>query len=153
LLMGNSADRASEQAGLVLRLEPGNPDALAVLGIAALTSGRVAEGKSILKQVLSRRPDRVDLAVIVAELDRAEGSLDEAHKVLMDAAESAPKDARPRLALGRMAEQRGDNASAEQNYRLAVHSDDSPEANLRLAQFLQRTTRFSESADVLAHVD
>jgi tetratricopeptide (TPR) repeat protein len=153
LLMANSGDRASQEATQALRLEPGNPDAMAILGIAALTGGRVAEGKSILVQVLSKRPDRVDLAVIVAELERTEGALDQARKVLMDAADAVPKDARPRLALGRMAEEQGDNASAEQNYRLAVHSDDSPEANLRLAQFLQRTTRFQESADVLAHVD
>src|SRR5207253_4985313 len=82
-----------------------------------------------------------------------EGSTEEARKVLLNAAENNSKDARPRLALGRMAEEEGDNRAAEQNYRLAVHSDDSPEANLRLAQFLQRTTRLQESADVLAHID
>src|SRR5437868_2131371 len=153
LLMANSPDRASEQANMVLRSQPGNTDALAVLGIAALTSGRVPEGKVILKEVLSKRPDRVDLAVIIAEIDRTEGNLEEAQKLLLDAADTAPKDARPRLALGRIAEERGDNNSAEQNYRLAVHADDAPEANLRLAQFLQRTLRFQESADVLAHVD
>ena len=153
LLMANSSDRASQEANLVLRMEPGNPEALAVLGVAALSSGRVGEGKALLKQVLSKRPERVDVAIIVAELDRAEGSTEEARKVLMDAADKNPKEARPRLALGRIAEEEGDNSSAEQNYRLAVRSDDSPESNLRLAQFLQRTTRFSESAAVLAHVD
>lgn len=153
LLMANSPDRASEHANMVLRLEPGNPEALAFLGLAALTSGRIADGKAILKQVLTKRSDRVDVAVIVADIDRAEGSLEEARKILMEAAQKNPKDARPRLSLGRMAEEEGDNPSAEQNYRLAVHGDDSPEANLRLAQYLQRTTRFSESADVLAHID
>ena len=63
LLMANAADRASEEANLVLRMEPGNPEALSVVGIAALTGGRTAEGKAILKQVLSKRPDRVDIAV------------------------------------------------------------------------------------------
>src|SRR3954464_14155561 len=124
LLMANSPERASEQASVVLRLQPGNTDAMAVLGIAALTSGRVPEGKVILKEVLSKRPDRVDLAVIIAEIDRTEGNLEEAQKLLLDAADTAPKDARPRLALGRIAEERGDNSSAEQNYRLAVHADD-----------------------------
>jgi len=153
LLIGNAPARATEEATLVLRMQPGNPDALAVLGVAAINGGRTAEGKAILKQVLSKSPERVDVAVIVADIDRVEGSTEEAMKVLLNAAENNSKDARPRLALGRMAEEKGDNRAAEQNYRLAVHSDDSPEANLRLAQFLQRTTRFQESADVLAHID
>ena len=153
LLIGNSPQRATEEANLVLRLQPGNPEALAVVGVAAINDGRTAEGKAILKQVLSRTPERVDVAVIVADIDRLEGLRDEARKILLEAAEKNPKDARSRLALGRMAEEEGDNRTAEQNYRLAVHGDDSPEANLRLAQFLQRTTRFQESADVLAHID
>ncbi len=153
LLMANAGDRASEEANLVLRMEPGNPEALSVVGIAALTSGRTAEGKAILRQVLSKRPDRVDIAVIVAEMDHATGEKDEARAILTEAAEKNPKDARPRLALGRLAEEEGDNRSAEQNYRQAVQADDSPESNLRLAQFLQRTTRLSESAAVLAHID
>lgn len=153
LLIGNSPQRATEEANLVLRMQPGNPEALAVVGVAALNEGRTAEGKAILKQVLSRTPERVDVAVIVADIDRLEGLRDEASKTLLDAAEKNPKDARPRLALGRMAEEEGDNRAAEENYRLAVQGDDSPESNLRLAQFLQRTTRFQESADVLAHID
>ena len=153
LLMAGATDRASEEANAVLRLEPGNPEALAVLGVAALSSGRMAEGKALLKQVLSKRPDRVDIAVIVAELEATAGSKEEARRVLAAAAQKNPKDARPRLALGRMAEEEGDNRSAEQDYRQAVASDDAPEANLRLAQFLERTTRFPESAAVLAHVD
>ena len=153
LLMANSSDRAAEEANLVLRMEPGNPEALSVVGIAALTSGRTAEGKAILKQVLSKRPDRVDIAVIVAEMDHATGEKDEARAVLTEAAEKNRKDARPRLALGRLAEEEGDNHSAEENYRRAVQADDSPESNLRLAQFLQRTTRLSEAAAVLAHID
>ena len=153
LLIGNAPQRATEEANLVLRLQPGNPDALAVLGVAEINSGRTAEGKALLKQVLSKTPERADVAVIVADIDRREGSTEEAKKILLDAAENNPKDARPRLELGRMAEEQGDNRAAEQNYRLAVHSHDSPEANLRLAQFLQRTTRLTESADVLAHID
>jgi len=153
LLIANSPERATDEARQVLRSQPGNPDALAVIGVAAINQGRTAEGKAILKQVLSKSPERVDVAVIVADIDRAEGSMEEARNVLLEAAAKNPNDARPRLSLGRMAEEKGDNSSAEQNYRLAVHSEDSPEANLRLAQFLQRTTRLSESADVLAHID
>ena len=86
-------------------------------------------------------------------MDHATGEKDEARAILTEAAEKNPKDARPRLALGRLAEEEGDNHSAEQNYRQAVQADDSAESNLRLAQFLQRTTRLSESATVLAHID
>jgi len=153
LLIGNSPERATDEAKQVLRVQPGNPDALAVIGVAAINSGRTAEGKSVLRQVLSKSPERVDVALIVADIDRLQGLTEQAKKILLDAAENNPNDARPRLALGRMAEEEGDTRSAEQNYRLAVHGDDSPEANIRLAQFLQRTTRFQESADVLAHID
>src|SRR5438270_871096 len=153
LLVGNSPDRAGQEAGIVLRLEPGNTDALAIMGIAALSQDRVAEAMPILQRVLTLRPDRGDVAIIVADLERAQGQDDEAKKLLLSTAEKSPKDARLRLALGRMAEEQGDNASAEQNYRLAVACDNSAQTNLRLAQFLQRTSRLTEAADVLAHVD
>src|SRR3954451_15598568 len=153
LLVGNSPDRAGQEAGIVLRLEPGNTDALAILGISALAQDRVAEAMPILHRVLDLRPERGDVAIIVADLERAQGRDDEAHSLLLATAEKSPKDARLRLALGRMAEEQGDNAAAEQNYRLAVACDNSAQTNLRLAQFLQRTSRLTEAADVLAHVD
>jgi Flp pilus assembly protein TadD len=153
LLVGNSPDRAGQEAGIVLRLEPGNTDALAIMGIAALAQDRMAEAMPILQRVLTLRPDRGDVAIIVADLERAQGQEDEAKKLLLSTAEKSPKDARLRLALGRMAEEQGDNASAEQNYRLAVACDNSAQTNLRLAQFLQRTSRLTEAANVLAHVD
>lgn len=153
LLIGNSPDRAGQEAGMVLRLEPGNTDALAILGIAALAQDRVQEAMPILERVLDLRPERGDVAIIVADLERAQGRDADAHKLLLATAEKSPKDARLRLALGRMAEEQGDNAAAEQNYRLAVTSDSSAETNLRLAQFLQRTSRLKEAADVLEHID
>ena len=153
LLIGNSPDRAGQEAGIVLRLEPGNTDALAIMGIAALAQDRMAEAMPILQRVLTLRPDRGDVAIIVADLERARGQDNEAKKLLLATAEKSPKDARLRLALGRMGEEQGDNASAEQNYRLAVACDNSAQTKLRLAQFLQRTSRLTEAADVLAHVD
>src|SRR3954463_11539558 len=153
LLIGNSPDRAGQEAGIVLRLEPGNTDALAILGISALAQDRVAEAMPILHRVLDLRPERGDVAIIVADLERAQVRDEEAHSLLLATAEKSPKDARLRLALGRMAEEQGDNAAAEQNYRLAVSCDNSAETNLRLAQFLQRTSRLKEAADVLAHID
>lgn len=153
LLVGNSPDRAGQEAGIVLRIEPGNTDALAIMGIAALTQDRTAEAMPMLQRVLQLRPERSDVAIIVADLERAQGREDEARKLLLDTAEKAPKDARVRLTLGRLAEERSDSAAAEQNYRLAVSADNSPETNLRLAQFLQRSSRLAEAADVLAHID
>ncbi len=153
LLVGNSPDRAGQEAGVVFRLEPGNTDALAIMGIAALAQDRAQEAMPILQRVLDLRPDRGDVAIIVAGLYRAQGRDEEAHRLLLETAEKSPKDARVRVSLARMAEERGDNAAAEQNYRLAVACDNSAETNLRLAQFLQRTSRLKEAADVLAHID
>ncbi|MFL6301215.1 MAG: tetratricopeptide repeat protein [Terriglobales bacterium] len=153
LLVGNSPDRAGQEAGIVFRLEPGNADALAIMGIAALAQDRVQEAMPILQRVLDLRPERGDVAIIVADLYRAQGRDEEAHTLLLQTAEKSPKDARLRVSLARMAEEQGDNAAAEQNYRLAIASDNSAETNLRLAQFLQRTSRLKESADVLAHID
>jgi tetratricopeptide (TPR) repeat protein len=152
-LAGGAIDRASEQAHAVLRMASANTEALALLGAASSVAGDNKLAEAAFQQVLEADPRRVNIAVALAELYNREDRLPEARAVLAKAAEAQPASAAPWLALGRLEEQEGNTAAAEQAYRKAVATEDGPESNLRLAQFLQRATRIDEAEQILQRVD
>ncbi|MFB3916544.1 MAG: tetratricopeptide repeat protein [Terriglobales bacterium] len=152
-LAGGAPNRASEQAHAALQQSSGNTEALALLGAAASALGNPSLAETAFRRVLQSDPKHVQAAVALAELYHREDRLDDARKVLRAAANAQPKSALPWLFLGHMEEQAGDAAAAEADYRKAVSAEDSFESNLRLAQFLQRSSRIREAEQVLRRAD
>lgn len=152
-LSAGAPDRAREQAEFVLQGGAANSEAVALLGAALEGSGRREQAKHAYEKALAMDPARVSVAVALADLYNRDDKTAEAEQVLEDSARANPKNATPLLALGRLHEQEGNVDAAEHAYRAAVQAEDTPESNLRLAQFLQRISRIAEAEQVLRRVD
>ncbi len=153
LLMAGAPDRAREHAELALKASSGNAEAMALLGGALAAEGKTRQAAEMYQKVLSLDRTRVAVAVALADIYNQQNRTNDAQRVLLESAAANPKSALPWLALGRLNEQEGDAAAAEKSYRQAVAAEDTPVSNLRLAQFLQRTTRINEAEQVLRRVD
>ncbi|MGZ4826205.1 MAG: tetratricopeptide repeat protein [Terriglobales bacterium] len=153
LLVAGAADRAREQAEIVLQHSSANTEAMALLAGSLAASGKTEQAKEEYRSVLRSDAHLVSAAIALADIYNRENRVDEARRVLRESAAANPNRATPWLALGRLNEQEGDAAAAEQCYRQAVAAEDIPESNMRFAQFLQRTTRINEAEQVLRRVD
>lgn len=151
-LSAGAADRAREQAEAVLS-QGGNSEALALWGAALAASGQKEKAKDAFRRVLQMDPARMSVSLALADLYNRDDQNDEARSVLGAAEAANPKSAAPWLSEARLHEQQGQIGEAERCYRHAVIVEDTPETNLRLAQFLQRTTRITEAEQVLRRVD
>lgn len=151
-LLSGSGEKASEQARAALN-RGANIDALALLGAAAAANGNTEVAKDAFSRVLLAEPRRVKVSISLAEIYSREGKIEDARRVLLDSGKAQPTSAAPLLALGRLEEQEGNVKEAEQAYRDAAKAEDSPDTNLRMAQFLQRSGRVDEAEEILRKVD
>src|SRR6185312_8593389 len=124
--------------------EPGNAEAESLLGAALEKLGDKAGAVAAYEKSLAMKPQQPAVAVALADIYNQADQTKKAQAVLENSAKQNPKSSTASLALGRLHEQEGEIADAESAYRAAVKADDSPDANLRLAQFLQRTSRIAE---------
>ena len=152
-LLSGSVDHATEQAQAVLNRGGDNLDALALLGSAAAVSGNDGVARNAFEDVLEKDPTRIKVALSLAELLNRRGESETARAVLLRAADAQPKSPAPWMTLGRLEETLGRLIPAEEDYRRAIAVQDSPDTNLRLAQFLERTSRVQEAKALLLHVD
>lgn len=152
-LAAGAAERARDQAELVLKTVGSNSEALALWGAALAATGQNDFARDAYERVLRMDPQRVSVALALADLYNRDNKVKEAKQVLLDAAKANPGSATPWLAVARLNEQEGEVTAAEAAYRHAVAVEDTPESNLRLAQFLQRTARITEAEQVLRRVD
>lgn len=152
-LMTGAVDRATEQAEAVLHHNGQNLDALALLGAAASARGNVEIARNAFEDVLDKDPGRIKVALSLADLLHRNGETATARFVLLRAAKARPNSPEPWITLGRLEETVGRVPQAEEDYRKAVTIEDTPDTNLHLAQFLERTARFNEARTVLQHVD
>lgn len=153
LLSAGAADRAREQAEVVMLRQPRNGEAMALYGASMEALGQKEKAKQAYREALGLDPERESVALALAELYNRDNQTKEAREVLEQSAKSNPKSATAVLAMARLHEQQGELGDAEISYRRAVQVEDTPETNLRLAQFLQRTSRIAESEQVLRRVD
>ena len=153
LLSAGAADRAREQAEVAMLREPRNGEAVALFGASMEALGQKEKAKEAYRESLALDPGRESVAIALAELYNRDNQVKEAREVLEESARANPKSATPLLATARLHEQEGELSAAELCYRHAVQVEDTPETNLRLAQFLQRTARIAESEQVLRRVD
>ena len=153
LLSAGAADRAREQAEAIMRRYPRNSEAIALWGAAMEGLGEKEKAKQAYREALAAEPNRVSVAVALADLYNQDNDTKQAKDVLEQSSKMNPRDSAPVLAMARLHEQDGETKEAEAAYRRAVRVEDTPETNLRLAQFLQRTSRIAESEQVLRRVD
>ncbi len=152
-LAGGLAQRSAEQATYVVAQQPNNVDALVVLGSAYSSLGEVELATSFWSRALENQPSQTEVAVHLADLWLRAEQPAKAREVLRRSIEANPRDAGPRLALGRLEEHDGNLPAAEEAYRSAVAARDTPETNRRLAQFLERSGRHAEAELVLRRID
>jgi tetratricopeptide (TPR) repeat protein len=152
-IAANAPDRAYNHLVMVLDHQPNQAEAIATLGAYYATIGQVERAEHEFQRALVLEPGRQSAAVALADLYNTAGNVANAREVLTKAAEADRKDASAWLALGRLEEQQGNGPGAEQAYRNAVQVEDSPESNLRLAQFLLRDGKVKEAEDALRHTD
>jgi tetratricopeptide (TPR) repeat protein len=153
LLAGGSPERAREQAVIVLAMSPMNVEAQALIGASWAASDNPERAREAYQRVLQTDPKRTPVAIALAEIYRQQDQPGKAEEVLKKAAAVAPGNAQPWLGLARIREQQGDGSAAEEAYRKAVSVENTPETNLRLAQFLQRSARVAEAEHVLRKID
>lgn len=152
-LQAGEVERASEHAMAVLKNSGSSADALSLVGAAAAAGGNYEVARDAYSRALALEPGRIKAAIALAEVYQHSGDAEHAREVLRKVAESQPSSAMPWLSMGRLEEQEGHGKDAEQAYRKAVEIENTPDTNLRLAQFLQRVARMTEAEAVLQRVD
>jgi tetratricopeptide (TPR) repeat protein len=152
LVLGGLPQEAVPIAEYVDARKPGDARALALLAAIAQASGQPGEAERLYRTAFDADNKRPEIALAFAEVLNRANKTQQALDVLQQAA-TASNDAQLWLALGRFAEHQGDVPAAERAYRAAVQAKDTPENNLRLAQFLQRLARTNEAEAILRHVD
>ncbi|MEQ6885026.1 tetratricopeptide repeat protein [Salicola sp. Rm-C-2C1-2] len=106
-----------EQARKMLEnLDPeGNdPGVVALIGIAALSSGESQLGRDLIEQSLTMAPDNTDLRVRFARYLAAQGEHGEAREQLETAIEKTPAAQQPRALLARLFAENGDHETASE---------------------------------------
>jgi tetratricopeptide (TPR) repeat protein len=156
LVAAGVPNHAVEHLNFVLSRNPENAEALGLLGTVESAAQHYDRARELLERSVVNDPQRPNIAVALAEIYNREDKVAKARSVLLKAA-SATADVKRSaiawLALGRLEEQEGIAAAAEEAYRSAVTADDSALTNFRLAQFLERSARMEEAEKVLTHVD
>lgn len=153
LLSAGAADRAREEAELAMKLAGRDAESVALLGSTMQALGEKQRAKDLYREALALDARHTSVAIALADIYNQEDDTKNAKEVLEQSAKSNPKDAQPLLALARLHEQEGELTDAEDCYRRAVQVENTPESNLRLAQFLQRMSRVTEAEQVLRRVD
>jgi tetratricopeptide (TPR) repeat protein len=153
LIASGHPEYALEHADYILARDPRDASGLALLGAAAAAQGDQQRAEKYYRDTLSVDPARLNISLALVEMLQRLDRTDEARAVLLASTAAVPANPMPWLALGRLEEQEGRIAAAESAYRSAVRTQDSDEANRRLAQFLQRIGRIGEAQSVLQHLD
>ena len=152
-LLSGSGEGASEQAQAVLKAGEANLDGLALLGEAAAANGNSEVAEKAFETVLKKDPSRTKVSLALADVLNRDNQPDRAREVLMQASKAKPGSSAPWIALGRIEETLGNIKAAQDAYEKAVKVEDTPETNLRLAQYLERTAHVEEAKAILLHVD
>ena len=136
---GRQLDKASEEAALLEKLQPGGVKAQALRGDILFLQGKKAEGIEELKQALGKEPSNYDTAVILSSLYLSDGNPAEALASLKQGIASHPQDIGLRL-LKIQAEVDGKDldAAIADYHALIEQNPDKKEFNYALVQLLMK---------------
>lgn len=152
-LLAGEFERASDEANFLIRNGGNSADAFALIGAAAEATGKEDVARDAFENVLRQDPGRVKIALDLAELYNRAGNSTRSREILRGIANAKPNSSLPWLTLGRLEEQEGNIKAAEDAYRRAVSIENTPETNLRLAQYYERSARVLDAKSVLNRVD
>ena len=120
-----------------LELDPNQPDALNLSGVAAFGLRQTDVAIRRLAASLSRRPDHADTHCNYANVLQAAGRLEEARHHFHEAIALNPKMALAQRNLGNLCRLMGDAAAAERAYRIALETaGEDPEVRCYLGDLL-----------------
>lgn len=151
-MQAGEPEQSSEQALTVLQQSGPNAEALALIASAASAAGKLKLAQEFFEHARELAPNDVKLSLGLAEVYDRLGDGARARETLAEAARLRPSAA-PWLALGRLEESDGHVEAANNAYRQAVAAEDTPESNLRLAQFLERSSEPGPAEEILRRVD
>jgi tetratricopeptide (TPR) repeat protein len=127
-LMAASANRESlldvvARTQKVLRISPGNADALHALALAEMRLGKSEAAVSHLEEALQKMPQHLKSSVTLAQIKMSARDFSGAETVLHDAAKQAPSSIEAAVALGRMYVFLHKSEEGEQQFRHALALD------------------------------
>ena len=146
-------ERGDSEAQYLLENYPRDVQVVSAVASLYAAENRNGAAEEVLLRVFRSDQRQTDLAQSLAELYDQDQKIDAAREILREAAAAQPQNPAIFLQLARIEEQEGNNALAEQHYREAVAAKESIEADLRLAQFLQRNSKLTDAQEVLKKVD
>jgi tetratricopeptide (TPR) repeat protein len=134
----------------VLKLDPGNQEALSNLGICLGMAGRHHEALEPLGKVLAANPNDADARCnLGTSLLQEPGRVDEAVAHFRRALELEPDKVEAYVGLARAETARGRHADAADHWRQVLRFNPSAEVRLFLAKALHKAGRLDEAADQL----
>jgi Tfp pilus assembly protein PilF len=107
----------------ILETEPGNADALHLLGLISRQSGKLGDAERFIHRSIELLPNRVEFRVNFSNLLRATGQLQSAEAELRIALEIEPGSRTARLALARLLNHGGVPEQAEIEARRLIERD------------------------------
>ena len=141
---------AEEFYRAVLRLEPGEPNALHYLGVLLHQTGNTEGGVELLRAAIERRPDWVDAHNNLGNVFKESDRLDEAAAAYARAAELAPENPAVLNNLGVVLKTLDRTEEAERALRRATAiAPKHAEAWYNLGNLLARTQRVEEAAKAI----
>jgi tetratricopeptide (TPR) repeat protein len=146
-------ERADPEAQYLLERYPHDIQTVSAVASLYVAENRNSAAEALLLPIFRSDRRQTELAQTLAELYDQDQQTDAAREILREAAAAQPHNPATFLQLARIEEQQGNNAMAEQHYREAVAAKESIEADLRLAQFLERTSKLKDAQEVLKRVD
>jgi len=152
-LLGGKTEEAREAAVGVLAKEPGNLDALALLGNAAATPRDVDDAIERLEAARRSMGDRATLHVALGTLYVRKRDLAKAERAFRDAVASEPNSVEAHSALGTFLLAKRDVVQAEREFKVAA--DLAPigsSARMKLADFYLLTHRPDEAKRLLSNM-
>jgi len=119
LALGERA-AAADRAASVLKKDPDNPGALALVGVLATAGGDAGRGIEALVKALDRAPDNLEIRLQLANALHGAGRLEEAAELYRVAVERQPEMALPWYGYGNVLAGLGRNREAENAYRRSL---------------------------------
>lgn len=154
---GGWLDEAQRAYRAVLERDPGNADALYLLGEISNSARRHGDAVALLERAIAAKPTEAAFHAELGSAFYAQGRYAEAARAYTSAVRLDPGDPAARVNLGSALEQAGDDASAETAWREALRRDPGcAAAACNLASLLAKAGRAAEAepfADLAVRLD
>jgi tetratricopeptide (TPR) repeat protein len=122
-LLGNTYDKAEEQARIASEIDPKDPGVLLLRATIALRKDDLATARALTQEALGLDPDNLDGVAMLAAIDMRDNQPDRALETLDAALARHPASVQLRLVKIKLHAQRNDLAGVESVYRELIAID------------------------------